>query len=107
MIKIVKRYSLSAIVLVTVILIVYYNWLGRSRANRTVYADEFVVVAYSNDDESIEPDDSRIHPYESGRLLNLTNFRYLVEPIVCDNLRNGDDVLGKPGDNDSLASKWH
>lgn len=93
MTKIFERYCLCAIILVTLVLIIYYNWLGRSRVNRNGYSDEFVAVAYLNDYDVTENDDHS--SIDSNRLLNLTHFQYLLEPNFCDKKQNQDNILGK------------
>lgn len=92
MTKILKRYCLCATFLTAAVLIIYYNYLGRSRANRRQYSDEFVAVAYVNDYDVT--DDAATDADNSSRLLNLTDFRYLIEPKICDNHRI-DGELGK------------
>lgn len=92
MTKIAERYCLCAIILVTLVLILYYNWLGRSQVNRSGYSDEFVAVAYLNDDDFTESVNQPVDGED--RLLNLTHFQYLLEPNFCDKKSNEEDVLG-------------
>lgn len=96
MTKIFERYCLCAIIVVTVVLILYYNWLGRSRVNRSGYSDEFVAVAYLNDYDVTERGDRPVDQGgEPNRLLNLTNFEYLLEPNICDSQRGDGEIKGK------------
>lgn len=92
MTKIVKRYCLCAIFLVALVLIIYYNIFGRTTYEIINYQDEFVAVAYVDDGDDgndIRNRDATEH------LVNLTDFRYLIEPSVCNSQQKNVEFLGE------------
>lgn len=90
--RILKRYCFCSIVILIIILIIYYKNFGRNQIDQAKYVDEFIAVAYINEDEDSEKNDLTLRANDNGRLVNLTNFRYTIQPNVCD--RSNDDVLG-------------
>lgn len=91
MTKIVKRYCFCAISVVAVVLIIYYNIFDRPQYELINYRDEFVVVAYVDDY------DNQNH-VAIERLVNLTDFQYLLEPNMCNSQQKNDEFLGEPND---------
>lgn len=91
MTKIVKRYFLCAVSIIALVLFIYYNIFGRTATEYELinYHDEFVAVAYVDDDDDIR---NRIAP---EFLVNLTDFQYLLEPNVCDSQQKNVEFLGK------------
>lgn len=89
MTKIVKRYCLCAIVIVALVLLIYYNIFGRAQYELINYRDEFVAVAYIDDDDGERNRDAAEH------LVNLTDFRYLLEPSVCNSQQKKKQLLGE------------
>lgn len=69
---------------------VYYRFFGRFRFDQIVVSsDEFIAVAYVLE----ENDENNRHSNNEQHLLNLTNFRYKLQPNddVC---KHSDDLLG-------------
>lgn len=86
--KIVQRYCLCAILIVALVLIIYYNIFGRAQYELINYQDEFVAVAYVDDDDGLHHD-------VNERIVNLTDFRYLLEPNVCNSQQKHSEFLGE------------
>lgn len=69
---------------------VYYRFFGRFQIDQIVVSsDEFIAVAYVVE----EGDENNRRLIDEHQLLNLTNFRYKLQPNddVC---KNTDDLLG-------------
>lgn len=88
MTKIVKRYCLCAIFIVALVLIVYYNIFGRDQYELINYQDEFVAVAYVDDYDDQKRD-------VTEHLVNLTDFRYMLEPNLCNKPEKNEQFLGE------------
>lgn len=94
MTKFVKRYFCCTLVVLILIFMVYYRFYGRFQFDRIVVSsDEFIAVAYVLEDD----DDNHRHMNNENQynLLNLTDFRYKLQPSddFCKNI--AQDLLGK------------
>lgn len=87
--KIVQRYCLCSFSILVVVFIIYYNFLrSENDSNQLGYSDQFVAVAYVNDDDH---DISSMHKNvpnfdwkSENVLVNYTDFRYKITPNVCN-----------------------
>lgn len=84
-----KRYLCCSVVVFILIFMVYYRFFGRFQVDQIVVSsDEFIAVAYI-----LEEDDDQHHANDQ-QLLNLTNFRYKLQPSdsICPS--SSEDLLG-------------
>lgn len=67
----------------------YYVYYKRHLSHRP-HSDEFISVAYLDEDDAVVPKFSDLS--RSGRLLNLTDFQYNIQPKLC--VEKNQNLLG-------------
>lgn len=86
-----KRYLCCTVVVLILIFMVYYRFFGRYQIDQIVVSsDEFIAVAYVLE----EDDENNHHANSDQKLLNLTDFRYKLQPkdSICPS--TAEDLLG-------------
>lgn len=87
-----KRYICCSIVTLILVFMIYYRYFGRFQIDRIIVSsDEFIAVAYALE----EDDENTRHSINEQQLLNLTNFRYKLQPKDDACNQNGPNLLGK------------